>query len=198
MILELDKDLFRLINHWRSPLLDMVLPWFSDFSLVLPLVVAILVWRFIKGNKRERIFWVFMILGIVVTDFICAKVLKPLFGRPRPYLALDDVFVLKHGAFQLMAQKGLDQGMRMSLSLPSCHASNCAFFSTFLVMEYKRTMPLAVLLVVLVGYSRIYLGAHYPLDILGGIMLGAPVAMAFRWILNERSFSPGKGHPQNR
>jgi len=198
MILEIDRELFYLINHWRNPLFDVVMPWFSDLALWLPVAVPFLVWRLIKGDKRERIFWFFLIIGIVATDFVCARLLKPLFGRPRPYLVLDHVYIFKHGVYKLLTHKGVEQGMRLSLALPSCHASNCSFFAAFLSMEYKKALPFAILIVVLVGYSRIYLGAHYPLDIMGGAVVGTLMALAVRRPFNLMSSSPGKVHQPNR
>ena len=185
MLERLDNSLFYVINNTRLPVLDALMPWFSDLGPFIPVVIAVLIFRFTRGGKRERLFWAFMIAGILMTDFLCGKVLKPLISRPRPYLTLDHVYILKHGVFKVVNAREAIKAWHMSLSFPSCHVSNSTFFSVFLALEYRRAIPFTALLVALVGYSRIYLGAHYPLDCAGGLVVGALVAIFMRWIFRR-------------
>jgi undecaprenyl-diphosphatase len=72
----------------------------------------------------------------------------------------------------------LVMGMKNTLSFPSAHAANIFGAATVLSMFYRRWAAAFFAVAVCVGYSRIYVGFHYPSDVLGGAVLGAGVALA--------------------
>ncbi|WP_067620130.1 phosphatase PAP2 family protein [Dissulfuribacter thermophilus] len=186
-LLELDKKLFFLINHSRHPVLDLIMPWMSDFKTISPILFIFFIWLLIKGTKRDRLFLIFLIIGVILTDAICARILKPLIGRPRPYLSLDHVILLKHGLYKVTNAKTALATMKMSLSWPSCHSSNVSFFGVFTALEYRWAAIAACIVIFLVSYSRIYLGAHYPSDVIGGILFGTAFAFLLRKIFTKIS-----------
>ena len=85
-------------------------------------------------------------------------------GRERPCVALEDVRLV--------------MGMKSSLSFPSAHAANIFGAATALTMFYRRWAGAFFAVAVCVGYSRVYVGVHYPSDVLGGAVLGTGTALA--------------------
>ena len=166
-----DISLFFLINHARSPFLDKLMVKVSDFGLFAPLIAAFIAYRLFKGTNRERFMWVVGIIAVISSDALCARLLKPLVGRLRPYMCLDNVFVYKSGKW-IVTSPGFRATLKASLSWPSCHATNM-WTAAFFLWGWKRAYGILLfLLATLVSYSRIYLGVHYPLDCLGGALVG--------------------------
>ena len=102
-----------------------------------------------------------MLAGIL-TLWLCVEIFKALAERSRPYQALEGTRVI---------------GWReRGLSFPSGHTAQTFFMVTFLVQSFETGVLLVAvsyLLAVTVGFTRIYVGAHYPRDVLGGAILGS-------------------------
>ncbi len=178
---QVDVKLLLLINHARSPALDFVMKTVSDFNLFLPLIAAFIIYRLVRGGTAERIMWIVGILAVISSDAMCARVLKPIIGRYRPYLDIDGLYVFK-GHKWLIIDPGLRSGFKPSLSWPSCHAFNIWTAASY-IFGFRIAEGLAVaLLAVMVCYSRVYLGVHYPLDTLGGMILGILWGLLFAWL----------------
>ena len=158
---ELDLSLFYLINHGlKSPLLDRVMPYFSDFGFfILPLVIfgvfALYKWRL-------KALGIMLIVGAAVglADTISFYGLKSTIARPRPYHVLENVNVLKQW------------GYSSSFSFPSSHSANIFAIASVLGWFYPKTTFILIPTAIMVALSRVYGGVHYPLDTLGGAVLG--------------------------
>ncbi|MBN1574377.1 MAG: phosphatase PAP2 family protein [Deltaproteobacteria bacterium] len=163
----LDLSIFYLINHGlKSPLLDKVLPYFSDFEIfVIPLVI-LAIFALIKW--RLKALWVMLILGAAIglTDTISFYGIKSLVARPRPYHVLDNVNLLK------------EWGYSSSFSFPSSHSANSFAIATVLGWFYPKTTFILIPAALMVALSRVYGGVHYPSDVLGGAALGVLCASA--------------------
>lgn len=154
---QLDARAFLLLNQARHPLLDLLMPALSHKQyLVLPAAVALLlVVR--AGSRRAWLLLAAALLAVGAGD-LAASLLKPLVHRVRPCHVL--------AAAHLLA------GCTASLSLPSNHATNMAALAA---VGWAGARGLGVALTVLalgVGWSRVYLGVHYPGDVLAGLLLG--------------------------
>jgi undecaprenyl-diphosphatase len=104
-----------------------------------------------------------------------AAVLKALVDRPRPFVRYPEPKILvprPHDA-----------------SFPSGHAATSFAAATILSFAFPRAAPAFLVLAAAIAYSRVYVGVHYPLDVLGGAALGALVAIALRRLVRGRRLS---------
>ncbi len=174
----LDVRLLLLINHARSPFLDHLMKTVSDFGLFAPLIAAFIIYRLIRGKPPERVMWIVGIAAIISSDILCARILKPLVGRARPFTSVDGLYVLK-GSRWLVTDPTIRARFGPTLSWPSCHATNM-WTATSYLMSFMPRIGLAVaFLALLVSYSRVYLGLHYPIDCLGGFVVGCLWGLLF-------------------
>ncbi len=169
--LQWDERTFRLLNgHWFNPILDRLLPFVTDAgNFVLPFAVAAVI-IVLLGRVRGLRFLVLAVVSVVVADAIGTHIFKYKFGRARPCIALADVRLLV--------------GCTNHPSFPSNHAVNASVLATLATLYMPRLSLPAVALAFLVGYSRVYVGVHYPLDVLAGSLLGIAVAVAFSGAMN--------------
>ena len=71
-------------------------------------------------------------------------------------------------------------------SFPSGHAATSFACATTLALAFPRLAAPLYLLAAAIAYSRVYVGVHYPLDVLGGAALGIAIAIALRWLARAR------------
>lgn len=165
----LDIRLFFLINQTLSnKLFDLIMPFVThldNWRLVILLIWLILI---IKGRKKGRVAAFLIIPVITMSDQISASVFKPLIGRIRPCYDLDFVRLLVNCGGKL--------------AFPSSHASNISGAAMLFSLIYNRGTGFFWFIALMVGYSRVYVGVHYPGDVLFGFFLGSSISI-FIYIL---------------
>jgi undecaprenyl-diphosphatase len=165
----LDLALLRWLTPWHAPALDRAMSWISASG------GAGLVWATLgviaMTQPRHRAAGWRVLLAILLAYATVDGVLKPLIGRPRPSI---------HATAPARDLPPLPR----SSSFPSGHAASTFGAAVTVSRMWPRTAPLWWGLAVLIGYSRVYLGHHYPLDVVGGATLG--IALAF-WVLGGRN-----------
>ena len=167
---ELDAAFFIHINHGHTnPIFDFLMPIVSDFRYFLGPFVLVWLFFFLKRGKKARWLAIAFLILIGFTDNLSSKVIKPIVNRPRPHHTLDGVHYYRN-QWQSIAKALTRQGS--SKSFPSSHATNVFAGAAFLIRLLPKGWALILPCALLVGYSRIYLGVHYPLDVLAGAMIG--------------------------
>ena len=182
-LIHIDTEILLAINGWHAPWADTLMWIISAKATWIPLyllLVGLLVWKYRQPSMNAAkwlkkvpacVLMILMIaLAVGTADFIASGILKDLVARPRPTRVpeLESVLHLVNG------YKSGQYGF------VSSHAANtiaCALL--FSLIWRKKIATVGLMLWVAANcYSRMYLGVHYPLDILGGLMVGTLVALA--------------------
>jgi undecaprenyl-diphosphatase len=164
-ILPLDRTLFIFINQTlANPVTDFLMPIVTNGrNWVVPVVLAIL-FMFWKGGRRA--WWLAggAVIVIALCDQSSAHWLKPIFKRTRPCHVVEGARVLIH--------------CTQAFSFPSAHATNNIGAAIWFTYGFPRLWWIFFPLAFLVSISRVFVGVHYPFDILGGWVLGATIALS--------------------
>ena len=179
-ITNLDTELFLFLNGLHVDWLDPVMTFISGKITWAPFYLVLL-FLVIKNYKRQSILIIIgIILLIVCSDQISSGIFKPVFERPRPCHneAIKDLVYLPTG------HCGGVYGFISS------HACNCFALATFIThilrKHYRKIAWVMFIWAALVAYSRIYLGVHYPGDVLVGaavgVLVGVAISKIYDWV----------------
>lgn len=162
----LDNDILLFFNGNHTPFLDEIMSLITGEWIWIPLYAVLIDLLFRRlGPKKAGLALLAVVLAIVMTDQICASVIRPVVGRLRPCNpdnTISEYITIVKG----IAPRGY--------SWPSCHAANTFALATLLSCLFRsRIFTLSLFLwALIVSISRLYLGVHYPSDILSGAVFG--------------------------
>ena len=181
-LIHIDTEMLLAINGWHAPWADTLMWIISAKTTWIPLyllLVGLLVWRYRKPamtnvkwlQKVPACLVMIVVIGLAVgvADFIASGILKDLVARPRPTRVPE-----LEGVLHLV--NGYRSGR---YGFVSSHAANTMAVALLFSLIWRNKIATVGLMLWVAAncYSRMYLGVHYPTDIMGGIMVGALVAV---------------------
>jgi undecaprenyl-diphosphatase len=166
-IKDIDQAIFYQVNGiWHHPVLDGILPWTRHSNNWIPLYLGLLGWMVYHLGRKTWKWFLFALLNVGLTDQVSSSIFKPLFHRLRP---CNDPALFGKTRLLLDHCSG-------GFSFTSSHAANhfglaMFIFITWGTAQQKITKYFFVWAGV-IAYAQMYVGVHYPLDILGGTIIG--------------------------
>ena len=173
-ILELDKELFLWLNGLHLDFLDPIFTAITHRLTWVPVYILLIAYiLYQKGWKEGLILVALLLVSVGLADYVSSSIFKPYFARLRPCQNLEGVHLL-------VSCSG-------KYGFVSSHAANFfALVQGLLLFKVVRT-KWVWLWAILVAYSRIYVGVHYPADILFGALLGVSLAYAINFVVLKAS-----------
>ncbi|MGE0632914.1 MAG: phosphatase PAP2 family protein [Pseudobdellovibrionaceae bacterium] len=169
-LLNLDSQIYYLINTtWSNSLLDQVMPTLTDLHKVFIVQVvvfpALLIFWCYKEKKRFAPYLIGLVIAYSFTDAFNHYILKASIQRMRPPFA-EQTYNLRTSP-------------HYGYSFPSNHASNIFAAATYLSFLYPPARIYLLGFATIIAYSRVYVGVHYPFDVLVGALVGILMAFSF-------------------
>ena len=179
-LLHADHWLMLKINRdWQSPLFDHVSLFIREAGFWAPVYVFLLLFITLNFGK-QGLWWALALIGLIaLADSLSSHVIKEVFYRPRP---CRDEFMAQKIRF-------LAKTCGLNGSFTSSHATNHFAIATYLYITLRKLSPywgLVFFWAALISYAQVYVGVHYPFDVIGGAILGSTLGWIFARIFDHQ------------
>lgn len=168
-LINLDHQIFLFINHLpHTPFSDTIALTLSGVYASTTIIWLLLaLWLFVREEKRDHWFFFPVVLVTVLSELFTNQFLKNIFTRSRPPAELGAVNI---------------GSLLSDYSFPSGHATIAWAFAVILSAKEPRAKYFFYLLAFFISLSRVYLGKHYPADILVGNIVGTTIGLVALWV----------------
>jgi membrane-associated phospholipid phosphatase len=184
MLFEIDSAIFQFVNTGLSnPVFDFLMPWFREKLFWIPLYIGV-AFLIVKHFQKKAI-WIILCIALssILSDTISSKIVKPTFKRLRP---------CNEPALENKIQERVNCGSGFSFT--SSHATNhaalglsIAFFLSIIYPNRKKAIYItAFTWAFLISFAQVYVGVHYPFDVLCGLILGTVVFLCLKMFVFEK------------
>lgn len=190
----IDTQIYLFFNGLHSPFFDSFMMSFTGKYIWAPMYAAILFILFrLYRPAQAAVYTIGIILAIFFADQVCATLIRPVVARLRPSNLENPLSQLAHVVNNYRGG---------SYGFPSCHAANSFALAVFLACLNPRRRFVIFILgwAALNSYSRLYLGVHYPGDLLVGAVIGSGIGFSMWWLSRYAAVSilPGRDDDNDR
>lgn len=184
--MQYDQWLFQLLNgEWHNALFDAIIPYWRGKYIWIPLYIYLVSFLLVNFGKRGLVIIAFAAATIGVADFTSSKVVKPLVERVRP---CNDTTL----PFEVRELVKCGGGYSFTSSHATNHFAIAAFLSLVLGFLRKKWITWALLIwAASIAYGQVYVGVHYPLDVVAGAVLGSLIGVSFE-IVYRKAMDDGR------
>jgi membrane-associated phospholipid phosphatase len=166
-----DLDILRSVNQPAGAMVDWAMEAASNRGILITIAGLAAIYAAFRSVHR----WlaaILLVASIGIADLVSVRALKPVVARPRPCQQLRDV------------RAPLECGS--GKSFPSSHAADSAAAATVFAWALPRFSALGIVIAAVVGFSRVYLGEHWPSDVLAGWLLGTAIGLLLIFLTRLR------------
>ncbi len=190
-----DLALFNAVNHGRNALFNVLMPLLSEQTLLWAAAVFGLCWTWRRQGGKRALCCALVLLASTACADLSTNALKHATGRVRPLNALAGTWFREDGQWHRRPDF-FQQTKHGGKSYPSGHAADSMAVAVAAAKCWPGLSPWVYAMPLAVGYSRIYLGKHYPSDVIAGWLTGLAAAGLF-WLLWSRVLAPADTPKQN-
>ncbi len=178
-LIQFDQHWFHLINHgWSNTFFDWLMPILRNPKTWIPLYIFIIGFSIYRYRKMSILIIVLLLASVGTANFVCVQVIKAYVKRVRP---------CNDKQFEPTVINRIPCGT--GLSFPSAHACNHFAVAIFLCMAFRRNWRwiwfAAVFWAAMICYAQVYVGVHYPVDVITGAALGALIGWLYGLLYNR-------------